>query len=499
MPSRTRKPPVDRHQLQQIVSGLSEGVVLIDPAGTVVWANETALAIHGVETLAQFGEDAAAYARTFRLRYRNRHELPAAQYPIRRALRQEAFADVVVEVTRRDDLDFRRIHQVRSLALTDAAGDVESLVLAIQDVSERYEAEQRFERTFAANPAPALICRVADLRYVKVNDGFLEMTGYRREDVLDHSAYEIDVLDGAPEREAAIANLHAGRTIAQTEATLKLPDGSSKYVIVAGQPISLGEEECMLFTFIDLDLRKKAEDALRHSERRFSTAFRLAPVPMMLATLSPARLIEVNEAFLAATGCRIDPLVGDGEPAVWQDARAFAALLAQVERDGSVRDHEMALHGRDGSTIDCLASAEAVSIDDAPCALCVFQDITERKRSEAELITAIEAVMQDASWFSRTVIEKLALARRSGSKGGQAELADLTPREREVLGLICEGLSDADIAHTLRMSRHTVRNHVATIYSKIDVHRRSAAVVWARERGIVGYEPPAKRAHRTPK
>ncbi len=501
MPSRTRKPPVDRHQLQQIVSGLSEGIVLIDPAGAVVWANETALAIHGVETLAQFGESAAAYARTFRLRYRNHHELPAAQYPIRRALRAEAFADLVVEVTRRDDLDFRRIHQVRSLALTDAAGDVESLVLAIQDVSERYEAEQRFERTFAANPAPALICRVADLRYVKVNDGFLEMTGYRREDVLDHSAYEIDVLEDAPQRDAAIADLHAGRTIAQTEATLKLPDGSSKFVIVAGQPIPLGEEECVLFTFIDLDLRKKAEDALRHSERRFATAFRLAPVPMMLTTLSPARLIEVNEAFLAGTGYPMDQLTaGDATGlAVWQDTRAFAALLAQVERSGSVRGREMALSSRDGSTIDCLASAEAVSIDDQPCALCAFQDITQRKRSEAELITAIEAVMQDASWFSRTVIEKLALARRSGSKDGQGELADLTPREREVLGLICEGLSDADIARTLRMSRHTVRNHVATIYSKIDVHRRSAAVVWARERGIVGYEPPAKRTRRTPK
>lgn len=499
MPSKTPRPPVDRRQLQQIVSGLSEGIVLIDPAGSVEWANETALAIHGVATLEQLGENAAAYARTFRLRYRNHHEVPAAQYPMRRAQRGETFADLVVEVTRRDDLDFRRIHQLRCLALTDAADRVESLVLAIQDVSERYEAEQRFERTFAANPAPALICRVADLRYVKVNDGFLEMTGYRREDVLDHSAYEIDVLDGAPQRETAIANLHAGRTIGQTEATLKLPDGSSKFVIVAGQPIALGEDECMLFTFIDLDLRKKAEDALRHSERRFATTFRLAPVPMMLATLSPARLIEANDAFLAVTGYRAEQLSGSdaAELPLWQDADAFSDLLAQVERGGSVREREMALRSRDGSIVDCLASAEAVSIDEAPCALCAFQDITERKRSEVELIGAIEAVMQDASWFSRTVIEKLALARRSGSKDGHGELAELTPREREVLGLICEGLSDADIARSLRVSRHTVRNHVATIYSKIDVHRRSAAIVWARERGIVGYEPPVPRTRRT--
>lgn len=500
MPNQTRKPPVDRRQLQQIISGLAEGIVLIDPAGAVVWANETALASHGVETLAQFGESAAAHARVFRLRYRNHHEVPPAQHPIRRALRGETFADLIVEVTRRDDLEFRRIHQVRSLALTNAADEVESLVLAIHDVTERYEAEQRFEKTFAANPAPALICRVSDLRYLKVNEGFLEMTGYRREDVLEHSAYELDVFEGAQERETAIANLHAGRTIAQTEATLTLPDGSAKFVIVAGQPIDMNEDACMLFTFIDLDLRKKAEDALRHSEQRFATAFRLAPVPMTLAALSPLRLLESNDAFLATTGYSADDLTSADAASltVWAPPQAFSALLQDVRRDGSVRNREMTLRGRDGASIDCLASAEAVRIDDAPCALCAFQDITERKRSEVELIAAIEAVMQDASWFSRTVMEKLAQARR-GTRDGKGELAELTPRELEVLGLICEGRGDKEIARTLRMSPHTVRNHVATIYSKIDVHRRSAAVVWARERGIVGYEPPAKRARRTAK
>ena len=43
--------------------------------------------------------------------------------------------------------------------------------------------------------------------------------------------------------------------------------------------------------------------------------------------------------------------------------------------------------------------------------LSVLQDITERKRTEAELFAAIEAVMKDTSWFSRTVIEKLAAIR----------------------------------------------------------------------------------------
>jgi hypothetical protein len=41
--------------------------------------------------------------------------------------------------------------------------------------------------------------------------------------------------------------------------------------------------------------------------------------------------------------------------------------------------------------------------------------------------------------------------------------------------------------------QNTVRNHVATLYNKIHVHRRSAAIVWARERGVIGYEKPKRR------
>ena len=60
-----------------------------------------------------------------------------------------------------------------------------------------------------------------------------------------------------------------------------------------------------------------------------------------------------------------------------------------------------------------MASADAISIHNAPCYLLVLMDITERKRSELELVSAIEEVMQDASWFSQTLIEKLANVKAS--------------------------------------------------------------------------------------
>lgn len=62
----------------------------------------------------------------------------------------------------------------------------------------------------------------------------------------------------------------------------------------------------------------------------------------------------------------------------------------------------------------------------------------------------------------------------------------MTSREREVLELICKGMEDKEIAGQLSVSNNTVRNHVARIYAKIGVKRRSAAMIWARERGVAG-------------
>ncbi|WP_054312476.1 helix-turn-helix transcriptional regulator [Mesorhizobium sp. 1M-11] len=482
----------DRRQLQEIVAGLGEGILLIDPAGDIVWANQQALVLHDATDLSEIGPTAADYRKRFLLKYRNNHTLTADQYPIDRLLAGEAFEDVTVEVTKvpgDEENPWRCFHMLRGIVLTDIKGKPESYVLVVQDMTERFTAEERFERTFNANPAPAIICRLSDLRYVKVNQGFLEMTGYAAADLIGRSAYEIDVLEGAGSKDEAIASLREGKTIPQTEATLKLPQGGSKFVIVAGQPIEIGEEACMLFTFMDLEPRKKAEDALRQSEERFARSFRLTPIPTLLATREGYRILDVNDAFTTVLGYAEEEATGRTGPELpmWMSGASRRQVEREIERTGGFRDMEVQLRTKQDEILDCLLSAETVPIHGQECVLIVIQDITERKRSEVELIAAIEAVMQDTSWFSRTVIEKLASLRHPGqSNKGVSGLSDLTAREKDVLGLMCQGLSDADIVKKLGLTRNTVRNHVARIYNKTGVHSRTAAVVWARERGFTG-------------
>lgn len=64
-------------------------------------------------------------------------------------------------------------------------------------------------------------------------------------------------------------------------------------------------------------------------------------------------------------------------------------------------------------------------------------------------------------------------------------LEDLTPREREVLGAIAEGLSNAELAHKFFLSEATVKTHVRRIFTKLHLRDRVQAVVYAYESGLV--------------
>ena len=69
------------------------------------------------------------------------------------------------------------------------------------------------------------------------------------------------------------------------------------------------------------------------------------------------------------------------------------------------------------------------------------------------------------------------------TKAGQP--IDLTPREKEILRCLAEGLSTAAIAKTLFIAPVTVRNHIQSLLHKLDVHTKLAAVVFAYQHGLI--------------
>ena len=92
--------------------------------------------------------------------------------------------------------------------------------------------------------------------------------------------------------------------------------------------------------------------------------------------------------------------------------------------------------------------------------------LKERIRDKAELIRAIEAVAHGGSVIDPVIVDVLIAARTRASK---SRLAQLTPRERELLGEIAAGKSNGAIAESLVLTKRAVEKHVNSIFSKLDL------------------------------
>ena len=114
----------------------------------------------------------------------------------------------------------------------------------------------------------------------------------------------------------------------------------------------------------------------------------------------------------------------------------------------------------------------------------LLKDVTAERLFEAvRVIAAGEALL--APTVTRRLISEFARQRPMPDAPPTAALATLTPRERQVLLLVAEGLSNPEIAARLVVTEETVKTHVSRVLNKLGLRDRTQAVVTAYESGLV--------------
>jgi DNA-binding CsgD family transcriptional regulator len=177
-------------------------------------------------------------------------------------------------------------------------------------------------------------------------------------------------------------------------------------------------------------------------------------------------------------------LLVDGAGEVrWMDERTRRRV------DGELRKLNLPLRREDARiAVDCVLGVVDLEIDGALQPVAVIQVTGPQEKEQLDIrsiASRLEEIMADPSWLVRPLLERLKAglqATRSAARTTDLDL--LSAREREVLLLICEGHSDAEMSRILQLSQNTVRNHLASLFKKIGVNRRSAAIIWARERAV---------------
>ncbi|MFZ0709415.1 MAG: GAF domain-containing sensor histidine kinase, partial [Terrimicrobiaceae bacterium] len=147
----------------------------------------------------------------------------------------------------------------------------------------------------------------------------------------------------------------------------------------------------MVSVALEESSRAHSEHLLRESEERFSKAFHASPVNITILRVSDKKFIEANDAFVRWFGLRRDKILGHDsrELGIWVNLDDRERFLADLERDGSLREVECQLRTWRGTVHTIVQSADIIEINREPHMLVFGLDVTQRKQAEAELLRTL--------------------------------------------------------------------------------------------------------------
>jgi PAS domain S-box-containing protein len=137
------------------------------------------------------------------------------------------------------------------------------------DITQRKEAEamarqseERFSKAFRASPIAVSITRVSDGLFADVNDSFLQLVGYNREEVLGRTAFDLNIYPSAEARNKLMQKLREQGELKNHEMTTRTKAGKAIHVLFSTELIDLDGEAYALATILDITERKRAEEEI---------------------------------------------------------------------------------------------------------------------------------------------------------------------------------------------------------------------------------------------
>jgi PAS domain S-box-containing protein len=246
------------------------------------------------------------------------------------------------------------------------------------------ESEYRFRSIFNNSPIAIGVGRIDDGRLVEVNDAWLQLSGFERDEVIGRTATELNLYCRGEERNELIRIINERGHIVNREVRIRRKTGDIILVQYSAELVRLGEESFLQVMMSDITEQNFMETELRESEERHRTILQTAMDGFWLMDMQ-GHILEVNEALCRMSGYLVQELmaisISDLEAA--ETAADVARHFEKIIEQGEDR-FETRIRRKDGSIFDVEVSAQYRPIEGGRI-IAFLRDITARKQAEQDL------------------------------------------------------------------------------------------------------------------
>jgi len=227
---------------------------------------------------------------------------------------------------------------------------------------------------------------VADMKgnYVFVNPAFCEMSGYTKEELLTKTVFDMKAPN---QKNSSFYNSKGAMEGVPIQVNLQRKDGTEYLTEIVGKVISIGDQKLVLGTIRDISERKKTEEALKESEKKYRTIFEEFQ-DLYYKTDLKGILLDISPSVKKLSGFEPEEVIGKPVSDIYKNPSDHFNFVREIKKHGSVEDHELILLGKGGREIISSATSH-ISYDNNnnPIGIeGVLRDITKRKQTENALL-----------------------------------------------------------------------------------------------------------------
>ena len=244
--------------------------------------------------------------------------------------------------------------------------------------------EERFSKAFLSSPYAISISHLESGRYIDVNDSFLKLVGYSKNEVVGRSSLELDLWIDKKERKNVTEELNTKGSIKNIETNFKNRMGQIQTWKSSLEIIELNGEKCILSLIENVTEQKNAIRELKESEERFFKAFTLSPYIVSISNFENGNYLEVNDNFVKFSGLKREDIVGKNalELDFYVDKNFRGWMYEELRKQGSIKEAETKVRLKSGEIKTVRMSAELMVLKGENCLLAMVEDITEKKKAE---------------------------------------------------------------------------------------------------------------------